>query len=674
MPGNGVSRAYLDTAGGTIQVGNPDFFLDGLPVAVQGNPVQSHGKNEHSNAVMLNGTPSFLINGIPVCTSASQASCGHQATGSSTFTVGTSSRGTESRNPGVAPQFSYTPPETPRPIWVATWYAPVTGKTTKSASADLLTSDDFNRYEYVKPLIWLTAPNASQSYIDDSATQYFSKIQTVAAYRDRMNGIVNGLNALPEGMRVLAPVYYWGGYVYYKNPTEKRADIDTFLANNPPEFPGDYNTYNASNFAIYGDRAHGVFLFNRRSDNLKGSGWTLASIWGATAINQIYQDWKVMCSGLKQRGANIDYLVFDTEGFPADAFNAQPTAELAKVALQTMQADPRAEQEWYGARPLNTVLKQDGKYPNNSALEAATTRHPQKNPSYIYWNGGLASIRNASLTYCFHDTAKEHYPDIGMSNYRCYATKDRDWAYDVYGHPKFEEKTVGDSSSPNLYCSWNFDFAWVIDPYDDTRIIRNETNATTLALPTFKNSIWNCFLVDMQQIRAARRTSPDDKLRPWLRSKALKPSSAYVVGITQGQANSPSSGENFYYELVRHSAVMGAEHFYFFNATDALADAPAGIYDTSCSELNAIMTEVNDLLGGFSPEVVTKSRISFKTDYVVSGTKAAGGDNAGRYVWRITPKPGLTLISETGRPLTVDSDGGAWLVTSSVIIPKYSVQ
>jgi hypothetical protein len=119
---------------------------------------------------------------------------------------------------------------------------------------------------------------------------------------------------------------------------------------------------------------------------------------------------------------------------------------------------------------------------------------------------------------------------------------------------------------------------------------------------------------------------------------------------------------------------MGAEHFYFFNATDVLADAPAGIYDTSCSELNAIMTEANDLLGGFSPEVVTKSRISFKTDYVVSGTKAAGGDNAGKYVWRITPKPGLTLISETGRPLTVDSDGGAWLVTSSVIIPKYSVQ
>ena len=131
-----------------------------------------------------------------------------------------------------------------------------------------------------------------------------------------MNGIVNGLNALPEGMRALAPWYYWNGYVYYRSATDKRTDLDAFLANNPTDLPGDYNTYNGSDSAVYGDRASGAFLYNRRSDNLRGTGWTLASIWGATAINQISSDWKVMCAGLKNRGANIDYLVFDSESYP----------------------------------------------------------------------------------------------------------------------------------------------------------------------------------------------------------------------------------------------------------------------------------------------------------------------------------------------------------------------
>lgn len=663
MAGNGVSRAYLDTAGGTILVGNPDFYLDGLPVAMQGNPVQNHGNNEHSSAVIVNGSPNFLVNGIPVCTSASQASCGHQATGSSTFTVGTSSRGSESRNPGVAPQFSYTPPETPNPIWVATWLPPVSGRN-RSLAAETFVQEDFSTYEFVKPLIWLTAPNSSSSYIDDSAQSYFNKIGTSTSYRNRMNAIVNGLNTLPEGMRALAPWYYWNGYAYYADEANKRSDFTAFISANP-----DYNTYSG----ICGDRATGIFLFNRKSDNLRGTGWTLASVWGATAINEIYQDWKVMCAGLKNRGANIDYLVFDFEGFPGNAFTDYPLGN-RQAALQGMENDPRAQQDWYGARPLKTVLTQDGKYPTNSALKAATNRHPQIEPSYIYWNGGIASIRNASMTYCFHETAKQFYPDIGLSNYESFKIIDKDWAYDPYGHPVYQENTVGDGSAPYLYASWNSDTAWVIDPYDNTRIIRNDTNTFTNTLPRFTNSIWNCFLLDIQQVRAIKRADSATPIRPWIRPRGWTGDAGFKVGATAGQPTSPSSGERFYYEVVRHSAVLGAEHFYFWNTADARATTDPSYLGRSCSELNSIMQEINNLVGGYSPETVTKNRVSFNSDYVVSGTKAAGGDNKDKYVWRITPKPGLTLISETGRPLTVDSDGGAWLVTSSVVIPKYSVQ
>ena len=96
---NGVLRAYLDTAGGTILVGNPNFYLDGFPVAVEGNPVQSHGDSPHNNAVMVAGSPNFVVNGIPVCTTTSQASCGHFATSSSSFGVGSGARGPSTKTP-----------------------------------------------------------------------------------------------------------------------------------------------------------------------------------------------------------------------------------------------------------------------------------------------------------------------------------------------------------------------------------------------------------------------------------------------------------------------------------------------------------------------------------------------------------------------------------------------
>jgi len=86
MPG--VSRAFIDTAGGKILVGNSSFFVDGFPVALEGNPVEDHGDSPHDDAVMVQGNPNFVVGGIPVCTTASKASCGDPATGSATFFIG----------------------------------------------------------------------------------------------------------------------------------------------------------------------------------------------------------------------------------------------------------------------------------------------------------------------------------------------------------------------------------------------------------------------------------------------------------------------------------------------------------------------------------------------------------------------------------------------------------
>lgn len=88
MSSFGVCRANMDTAGGTILLGSPLLYVDGFPVAIEGNPVQSHGDSPHNAAIMLRGSSTFSVGGVAVCTTGSRASCGHTPTGSSTFFVG----------------------------------------------------------------------------------------------------------------------------------------------------------------------------------------------------------------------------------------------------------------------------------------------------------------------------------------------------------------------------------------------------------------------------------------------------------------------------------------------------------------------------------------------------------------------------------------------------------
>lgn len=84
----GVCRANIDKAGGIILVGIPSVLVDGMPIVVEGNPVQSHGNNPHDRSVMVKGNFSVTVNGIPVCTELSSSSCGHKATGSSKVSIG----------------------------------------------------------------------------------------------------------------------------------------------------------------------------------------------------------------------------------------------------------------------------------------------------------------------------------------------------------------------------------------------------------------------------------------------------------------------------------------------------------------------------------------------------------------------------------------------------------
>lgn len=79
-----VCRANIDKAGGIILGGSSTVFIDGYPVALEGNRVADHGDNEHNSPIVINGTSRFIVDGLPVIVEGlSKATCGHIASSNS---------------------------------------------------------------------------------------------------------------------------------------------------------------------------------------------------------------------------------------------------------------------------------------------------------------------------------------------------------------------------------------------------------------------------------------------------------------------------------------------------------------------------------------------------------------------------------------------------------------
>ena len=81
----GIARATQDTAGGTITgILAPTVFINGKPVACKGATVAPHGTGTHASSVMDEASTKVYANGQRVCRAGDKATCGHEATGSST--------------------------------------------------------------------------------------------------------------------------------------------------------------------------------------------------------------------------------------------------------------------------------------------------------------------------------------------------------------------------------------------------------------------------------------------------------------------------------------------------------------------------------------------------------------------------------------------------------------
>ena len=146
-------------------------------------------------------------------------------------------------------------------------------------------------------------------------------------------------------------------------------------------------------------------------------------------------------------------------------------------------------------------------------------------------------------------------------------------------------------------------------------------------------------------------------IRPWIASVDFGPEAPF------NSAWNTDSMQGLYWESIKHFILTGADMLNYWNSSD---DSKEKLIK-NCTKMNSLLTDINKRIGGYTLQQENTSRIDYLADYVISGVPVGAS-----YVWRVTPKPGTTLVNRNNVVLTVDIDGGAWMTTTTSVPPEFT--
>ena len=532
---------------------------------------------------------------------------------------------------------TFSPPV--NPVWCATWF-----QTDEVAAApwSFVASTNLgnvNRYSLVKPMvpIWDCDPGNLGT---TTAEQFLEDFQNCG----RFQATVTALKTLPPGMRCVRMVRY-----------------DNW------------------------------FPFAREGDRIQSQGYTFQVPWADVAGEQVRQDISQIGAALAAQGALTDYVALDSP--PGEYTNLafwEPSPLSSSVPERTafisaMTGDARASQPYHDLpQSLLQLYTFNGAYPLTFTDLLSRTFHPQTNRSYLYWNRAIWAIQTEWLNEYLYRPMLEHWnPAVKFSNYDSMVLNEGTDAYSINGHPEVYANIAGDAAAPTLYASWNpaWDGVYGVMVSDPTRLVRNDYGEPTTPIQAF-GSAWKQLLFLIQKLRGVRRDNPNVPLRPWLSSVNLLStdpqavSSAFFPAWLEDTTGIPqSASKGLYWESIRHFAISSVEMFNLWNRGDKNAQT----MQVNVQKMNDVLTEVNQLTGGFKGVHSTSTeRVSFLADYVATGIKVANY----LWLWRVTPNPKKRITPTTPDstiPLHVgtnfvktEPDGGIWVYTNSETAPAFT--
>jgi hypothetical protein len=375
-------------------------------------------------------------------------------------------------------------------------------------------------------------------------------------------------------------------------------------------------------------------------------------------IATLYNDWSIVGQAFKDAGGIPDYFALDCEQWGHWSY-WHLGGTLSTTQVDSISSSVYFSAEWFDSPSTQYMFNYDDKYTNSIAdIKIVNNAHAQNSRDYLYWNQAMSSIHAEILKQSIVRATHEIFGNYNISNYDGCAIRDWDEVYDYQGHPQPYRNIVGNASSPVLYAG--FSGPCGIKSSDHTRIIRTDAGSTVVIV----SNSWFQTLNLIQTIRAAKRAAPRLPMRPWIGS---------VYWTTDPGFNAQwfdAYGSGMYNESIRHFALTGVEMFLLWNGS---GDDTALKVQQSMERLEGIMIDLNSRLGGWAIDTLTPERIDYTASYIISGAPAA--DNT--FLWRVTKNPTLagspSLRDNNGSVVTLDSDGGAWIVTATHEKPIFTV-
>jgi hypothetical protein len=412
--------------------------------------------------------------------------------------------------------------------------------------------------------------------------------------------------------------------------------------------------------------------------------------------------WNQVLVDLSSQNAKCDYFIHNQE-LVNGYFSAFSIFDCTGNSMSVRNAiinNPKYNQEFFGLTSWASYMASKGAC-------AYTIQNTVYDPalSYLAWdNYGQALFRKSmDVMVSGYDTYDNgRFNETIQTDAYSFSGDGaiNDGAPSIFGfHPVNSMYVMGNAPSPILY-------GWYYSGWDTSVIYGTNMDKIKFSLsvgsgetrPSKYPIAWMPFLFDLQSLRLAKRGSPNLPMVPVIPSlrfvgnapglpgqtssdltktfaqgvTAAEPASWYAdvkvgfnpqCGITFTQSGGNSA---YFYELIRHACLTGVIGFDWWNnssfwhaqaygacygntfivmkpPTDYVAYMKTGntTYLQDMRYLNDVLDDCNTKIGGYSPISYLTNRINYTSNYVISGAPG----RTGGAVWRVTVKPGLTLLA-----------------------------
>ena len=406
-------------------------------------------------------------------------------------------------------------------------------------------------------------------------------------------------------------------------------------------------------------------------------------IWPTEAkMLQFKNDWIEVLNRIDDDGSNPDGLLIKNTRLLTDqeSYAVNNNFNITAASYKTITDSPNYTLSLYDTPSLFSQM--DGITWNGQGTAFCGFGGCGFNSDYQVWNKSVEKIGIAAFSQVFLKSFKDRYGvDARASNWECNITKFGDGYPSEYGHDSYHDNMFGDSANIVLY-GWESVIsseAWCLVANDDTRLKRIDSLEETAF--QWHNNPWNAFMVNVQGVRSVKRSLMDrgflnTSINAWIPAKDR-------VGwgdISTGDAlNVGFVNSKYYDEMVRHASLTGIEFFAFFNDEFAapITHPINGIAHRAkrieqFTVINDILVDINRELEGYTPISLDTTRISYNSEYVISGAPKPNG----KFLWRVTPKRenNIIILADGLAANKAPGEIGVWITTDTATAPIISIQ